>query len=286
MEAAIEGRRRLSAWHGDYGSSMDLTGPITANISSISDLAYELEVLNIISRLGLYPTHSGSYRDPVTGKHREFDVRFDTGPVSCHTFSSDKALVTVECKSLSTGRPLLVSTRESDREVSMSQLEWQGNGRTANMSITQYDIWREPRLVTGTVNRFVCENIGVECNQIESSNGGSTIKKLRNSEVFDKWSQALSSLGGYVDNEYGPRYTGSQGQESALLCPIMVVPDGTLYVYDTRTQTARNDLPFIHYKVDATLVTPSRYDGELMVRNLVFCTTSGLTIYLKRVLGI
>ena len=82
--------------------------PITAKdladfVSGSSDFGFEMAVLARLVEEGFSCSHSGTYRDPVTGKIRQFDIRafIDRG-------DSTLALA-VECKNLRPNNPLLLS---------------------------------------------------------------------------------------------------------------------------------------------------------------------------------
>jgi hypothetical protein len=72
-------------------------------VSSNSDFAFEMRVLAQLRALGFQCSHSGTYRDPVTDKIRQFDIR-----AVRHEGNSTLALA-VECKNLRPNNPLLLS---------------------------------------------------------------------------------------------------------------------------------------------------------------------------------
>lgn len=72
------------AGHSDLLHSSGMTkwkdDPITAEdmadfVGSDSDFAFEMQVLAKLTSLGFTCSHSGTYRDPVTKKIRQFDIR-------------------------------------------------------------------------------------------------------------------------------------------------------------------------------------------------------------------
>ena len=69
-----------------------------------SNFAFEMQVLAQLLTSGFSCVHSGTYRDPVTSKMRQFDIRAsmdrDRGTLS----------LAVECKNLRPNSPLLLST--------------------------------------------------------------------------------------------------------------------------------------------------------------------------------
>jgi len=68
-----------------------------------SDFGFEMQVLTRLRAGGFSCSHSGTYRDPVTAKIRQFDIR-----ASADRDDSTLALA-VECKNLRPNNPLLLS---------------------------------------------------------------------------------------------------------------------------------------------------------------------------------
>ena len=82
--------------------------PVTAQdleefVRSNSDFAFEMSVLAKLRALGFDCSHSGTYRDPVTDKIRQFDIR-----AVAHRDNGTLALA-AECKNLRPRSPLLLS---------------------------------------------------------------------------------------------------------------------------------------------------------------------------------
>ncbi|MBZ2186455.1 MAG: hypothetical protein K7J46_17245, partial [Bryobacter sp.] len=48
---------------------------IDTHLEATSDFAFELKCLKLMRTLGWRSQHGGTYRDPVTDKSREFDIR-------------------------------------------------------------------------------------------------------------------------------------------------------------------------------------------------------------------
>src|SRR3989337_2844914 len=82
--------------------------PITAQdfvdfVNHDSDFAFEMRVLAQLRELGFECSHSGTYRDPVTEKFRQYDIR-----AVKHQNQSTLALA-VECKNFRPNYPILLS---------------------------------------------------------------------------------------------------------------------------------------------------------------------------------
>ena len=67
-----------------------------------ADFAFEMRVLKTLRNLGFECEHGGTYKDPITQKVRQFDIRARRTQGPFHLW------LAVECKNLQAGRPLLV----------------------------------------------------------------------------------------------------------------------------------------------------------------------------------
>src|SRR5438309_4953914 len=76
---------------------------INEYLSTRDDFALELYVYHEAMELGLLATHGGTYVDPVTKKHRQYDVRAFFERDSC------RVSLAIECKRLQPTYPLLLS---------------------------------------------------------------------------------------------------------------------------------------------------------------------------------
>src|SRR5262245_29242861 len=75
---------------------------IDSYLASRSDFVFELQVLKLLLGIGLKCSHGGTYDDPVKSVPRQFDIR---AYLSAGVIHVD---LTVECKALSTTKPLVV----------------------------------------------------------------------------------------------------------------------------------------------------------------------------------
>ena len=71
---------------------------------SQSDFEFEMVVLKSLRSAGFRCDHAGTYRDPVTSKLRQYDIR------ASMTWDEKRTLwLAVECKLLSRAYPLVIS---------------------------------------------------------------------------------------------------------------------------------------------------------------------------------
>ena len=151
-----------------------------------SGFTFEMEILRMVTEsCGPEKTKwGGLYYDPNTKKQREFDIETEKA------FSRDQRVkLAIECKHLSENCPLVIfCTHRTEKETVMSRLKWIDHPRTP-----QYSHYT---LETGKSYEFYPTEkyVGRSLKQIgkDSQNGLKSIKG--DSEIYDKWSQALSSL--------------------------------------------------------------------------------------------
>ena len=185
-------------------------------IKTQDDFALELYAYSLARNLGFTTTHAGSYTDRVTGKTRQFDVR--AGRACGRNFHVHFA---IECKCLRPSFPLLIS--QIPRLPAESYLEVLHAGG---------DKYRHPP-VAGTpkivrldgVKSLYSPNqyVGKALTQVGFNTNGNGFNK-GDAEVFDKWGQAVASASELIVNA-----TWLYQKESIIL-PVLVVPDGTLWV--------------------------------------------------------
>src|SRR5689334_4191337 len=76
---------------------------LRAYLQGYSDFSFELRTLHMLRGLGLSCEHGGLYKDPVTGKTREFDIR------AAATAAQYRVRMAIECKNLRANFPMMIS---------------------------------------------------------------------------------------------------------------------------------------------------------------------------------
>jgi len=197
---------------GDPIAAQDLAEFVGSN----SDFAFEMRVVAQLRALGFECSHSGTYRDPVTDKIRQFDIR-----AIAHRGNSTLALA-VECKNLRPNNPLLLSAvPRTTPESFHNLLEWNAQNLIMHTSV---------RSVTGRDSAYrPQEMVGKKTHQVYRGSSG---KLDSNDEAtFDKLNQAVNSCQDLV-REYGLK--ASQPLLRAIV-PLLVVPKGLLWQVDYDT---------------------------------------------------
>ena len=185
-----------------------------------SDFDLELFVYRTLRERGFSVAHGGTYIDPATTKPRQYDLRA-YGLLS-RTFGFGVHL-SIECKSLSTDAPLVIS--RVPRPTSDSYHELIHVHKDPQASPPEVRIAREQK-ERGIYRPF--NQVGKRTAQVRRDQGGRGFKD-DDRESYEKWSQALSSAADLVRES-------AEAQPSADLyvsiLPILVVSDDTLWVVD------------------------------------------------------
>jgi hypothetical protein len=177
-----------------------------------ADFAFEMRVLSALHSLGFECQHAGTFRDPITDKIRQFDIRArrNAGPYHLR--------LAVECKNLRDARPLLlhaVPRREAEAYHDLIVRKQPPQANTQTRSIRGYESAYKPR-----------EFVAKRTDQVSRTQDGGF--KSSDTEVFEKISQAVNSLHDLIRNSV---YQIMPHQAHAII-PMLVVPDGTIWQVD------------------------------------------------------
>jgi hypothetical protein len=196
-------------------------------VNSDSDFAFEMRVLAQLRGLGFECAHSGTYRDPVRDKIRQFDIR-----AVKHQGNFTLALA-VECKNLRPNYPLLLSAVPRTEPESFHDLSVRLNrGTTGSIRSVMGDksAYRPGEMVAKKTDQ-----VGRDTSGALASNDQAT---------FDKVSQAVNSCRDLVQ-EY---LSKSSPPLVRAIVPLLVLPPGLLWQVD--------------YSADGNLVTGPRQVGH------------------------
>lgn len=197
------------------------TDPITEQdmndfIATSSDFGFEMEVLQWFRTAAFKCQHSATYRDPITGKLRQFDIRVEyTSPSGTHTLA-----FAVECKNLRPNFPLLIST------VPRTPPEAFYNAIVFTPG-TPHSYAVEKR--TGRSVYVLDKPVGKATDQVGRSDTKPNDLISNDEQTFDKMSQAINSCQGLV--ERFSREVPSSNVRTVIV-PMLVVPAGTLWQVD------------------------------------------------------
>lgn len=193
-------------------------------LQSQSDLAFELQVLKILKNEGCKCSHGGAYDDPVSKKTREYDVRAE---INAENF---KIKMAIECKNLRPNFPLLVSSIPRSKEEAFHQICLGYPEKRDNMAFEKYF---GKKISVNTVQfqdsqlYATGEPVGKSCSQVGRTHNDRQITSS-DSEIYDKWSQALSSSYDLLTEIY-QEIEKTNTVRFCFFLPILVVPDGRLW---------------------------------------------------------
>jgi len=203
-----------------------------------SDFDLELFVCQTLQESGYEISHGGTYIDPFKKVPRQFDVRAHRGVRHFKDFEIQLAL---ECKSLSSDAPLVVSRvpripREAFFEFVHSWPRQNGRGTFARSMRFDGD---------GGYYRPT-DPVGKRTAQVRRNANGLGFKD-DDRDTYEKWSQALGSANDLV------QYAAAAGHHAAVysfIVPILVVSDNTLWAVDYGEDGRRTGVPHLVESVE------------------------------------
>jgi hypothetical protein len=207
--------------------------------STASGLGFELNVLDVLLGLGLVCKHGGLYCDPVSGKHRQFDIR------AAATYGTTRVRIAVECKNVGLNFPALVSC--VPRIVHESVLQVLHIPPQEPEEVRSYFI---PRPRARSVRVFGQDGlypegdaVGREIAQVGRDGQGNLV--WSDEALYEKWTQGLSSIRDLLELAYwdGEDFDGDEAADDfdlprleppffAITIPILVLPNDRLWVVD------------------------------------------------------
>lgn len=223
----------------NHASSLG-AGEMRSYLETLSDFAFELQVLNVLRCKGCRCEHGGSYDDPKTDKPRQFDIRAQ--------WSSGARLVylAVECKNIRPDRPLLVLRVPRRETEAYHDVLISAPSADSTSSAAPQEVLARPVRMSRLDSIFaIGAHVGKSCAQVCYQKGSLSGS---DSDVYDKWAQALSSARDLVDRAVRvPRERAGAYYFSAVM-PLLVVPNDTLWVAD--------------YDSDGNLLTDPRLEDQ------------------------
>ena len=198
-------------------------------LNSQDDFALEMQVYSLASSLEYQVSHGGTYEDPITKKPRQYDIR------AFVERNERRVDLAIECKSLKQSYPLVVSRIPRIRSESYHQLVCSLDRDGGPLRLYS-DSPSETLRIENRSGRPVYaegELVGKSTTQVGLSDKGDFISG--DTEAYDKWSQALSSLAELAGDACRYKEKSDSRFYLTMLFPILVIPDGTLWVADYDT---------------------------------------------------
>ncbi|MEK7950442.1 hypothetical protein [Luteolibacter soli] len=244
-------------------------------LNESDDFAFEMEVLYAIRQANLnkiHPEaeHGGTYRDPVTGLPRQFDIRVKVARTDLGHQAKYFIRLAIECKRLTDQAPLVIarSTRAQKEtgNLLIRSCYLDSNVTRAEVKRTLQSMYR-----SGTP-------VGRSAVQIRSDKN----RPDGDGEIYGKWAQALASVSDLIweggRDACGPAIRVSYSMPMACL----VVPNGTLWAVDYDSEGTRSAPPIQVDEVEFYVARRYEEDGmDFSLSHLHILTTRGLVSLLE-----
>jgi len=190
-------------------------------LETADDFRLEMDIYRCCEDAGVFAEHGGSYKDPVTSKDRQFDIR-------AYYLKNDCVLrMAIECKNLNVHFPLLVSRMPRALSEAYHDIVLSVRGSAG-------PVFKTIRLTDSDSFFLESDFVGKSTSQVgRKESSGEIIGD--DSEAHEKWSQAIASASELVKlarNDYRVVTSGPNSAALSATLPVLVVPDATLWAVD------------------------------------------------------
>lgn len=197
-------------------------------VTSEDDFGHEMRVGHAIQGCpAIQVQHGGTYTDPITQKPRQFDYR-------CWLRKEGASLsLAVECKNLSPSVPLVVCGIGRREDEAFHDLIESRQGTFRRNSATLVGLSSVTRRAIGEEAFYLPKDfVGKSLVRIQIDK--KPMVRMQDSDVYDKWSQTLSSAVELVESACRSAHKFSVARFLTAVMPVVVVPDDLLWrvVYD------------------------------------------------------
>jgi hypothetical protein len=212
-------------------------------LNDYSDFSFELRVLKELTDLKLECQHGGTYEDPVTGKSREFDIR-----ALMYGDESIRIHLSVECKNIRDNFPLVVHCIKRKKDESYHELvhTYDPKNKYDSSELRSLALLEKARSITEWNDTPYLEGayVAKSADQVGRRHDGTI--EATDGGVFEKISQAINSSRDLID-EANDLYS-EDSDYLTFICPVLVVPDSTLWQVNYSDDGARiaSPVPISH----------------------------------------
>ncbi|MCX6925768.1 MAG: hypothetical protein NT154_21545 [Verrucomicrobia bacterium] len=231
--------RNLALQHQTEKEPLSMTpAEVKQAIEDGDDFGHEMRVGHLLHRASLLGRgsgtnpgiveqlrHGGAYKDPVTGKSRQFDYRCRMSRFSQAPWLLDNVWLAVECKNLHHDSPLVICGRSRTDDEAYHGLiaSWKDDANSP-FSTTQkisghQSLYKPAEFVGKSVLRL----------QRERGNKKGTLKAASDPDVFDRWAQALASSVEMAESALSLVQDGPYKRCCSVILPVVVLPNDTLW---------------------------------------------------------
>lgn len=205
---------------------------ITKVIANEDDFGHEMRVGRVLrGYLSSETLQGGTYSDPVTNKARQFDFRW--------LFRKEHTVLNlaVECKNVRSEAPIIISGRKrSAREAFHDLVESRKGGRFQSPRGPEFFDVPSIGVVRGIGGNnsiyppdgFVGKSLLQIRPDVDKTKKGNYVR-VKDSEIYDKWSQALASAVDLVRDARRYAFRFDLLHVFSILLPAVVVPDDVLW---------------------------------------------------------
>jgi hypothetical protein len=217
--------------------------PITAQdlleyLSDSSDLGFELRTLRLLRSQGLQCEHGGLYKDPVTSKARQFDIR------AIARTDHHSVRLAVECKNIGAHFPLLVSCVPRHGDESFHEIAIVGEIEDGQNRFGMYEHRAHIVRITDPESLYRTHlPVGKSLTQIGRAANREGSIWAADQDVFEKWAQSLASAEDLVSASNWEGSDDSPSISYVAVIPIVVVPDSRLWMVEYDSDGERKTEP-------------------------------------------
>lgn len=186
---------------------------LQAFVESKADFAFEMRVLRRFEQLGYSCAHGGTYRDPITKKTRQFDIRAWRADAEAARLGT-----AAECKYIGANFSLLVHAVPRKPGEGFHELIVVDHRHSAGHSIEH---------IAGNSSRYKSDvPVGKRLDQVGRNPAGELFGS--DQDVFEKVSQSANSTFDLTDSVA----RDNAGPRLYAIVPLLVVPDERLWQVD------------------------------------------------------
>ena len=196
-------------------------------IATEDDFGHEMRVGRLLrGYFGSQTLQGGTYIDPVSGKARQFDFRWR------HQLAEHGLNLAIECKNVNPDSPVIISGRNRSESEAFHELveSRKGGHFRTNKGNIFLDVLaaRVIRRITGNASVYFPEAFeGKSLLQLKKKDG--KYSRTRDTEIYEKWSQALASAVDLVDAAGRNATVATNQHVFTFILPVVVLPDESLW---------------------------------------------------------
>jgi hypothetical protein len=216
--------------------------------------------------------HGLLYVDPVTDLDRQFDLRAVAYRKRCCV------RLAVECKGVREGHPLVFgrlprSPEEAQHQVLVSSTKDLGPGRSHKAPIDEQHA--KAQMVFGAESLYPPDHFVAKTYMHYSSN-----HKNEPDEIHVRWMQAVASSTDLLTSAHDEYKRMEVDECVTFILPLVVVPDGSLWVIDYAPSgevlADPQQTDAVEFAIFKSLSGPKLYGEDYLLSHLEFVTEHGL----------